>query len=213
MLVSTTTPLPATNSPVISVVSTVISVSSHSTPSTAILSSMEPSSLPSVVSTSTSATTTNTTPVAVYIIVSIVVCIILASLVIIVLSVAVYIKKRSNKKGTVAIDSVDVSLSLKFTPAGKANDNSNTAIEDNDSNDFTISNMDDNPAYGTALTNTGNATAVIIQDNLAYASTDIVSNDDNNNNRSTGVYEVVEAPNFESPNPDCQDGDIDDDYI
>uniref|UniRef100_A0A1X7SW70 Uncharacterized protein n=1 Tax=Amphimedon queenslandica TaxID=400682 RepID=A0A1X7SW70_AMPQE len=89
----------------VSTVTTLISASSHATLSTAILSSMEPSSLPSsVVSTSTSSTTTNTTPVAVYIIVGIVVCIILASLVIIVLSVAVCIKK----KGHVIIDSSDM---------------------------------------------------------------------------------------------------------
>ncbi|XP_019855629.1 PREDICTED: uncharacterized protein LOC109584353 [Amphimedon queenslandica] len=210
--VSTMPPIMSTTTPTTTTI-TVISASSYATLSTAILSSIEPSSLPSsVVSTSTSSTTANTTPVAVYIIVGIVVCIILASLVIIVLSVAVCIKKRSNKKENVVIEA-DVSLSLKFMPAGKGSDNSNTATEDNDSNDFTISNMNDNPAYGTAsaLTNSGNATAVIIQDNLAYASTDIVSN--NNNNRSTGVYEVVEAPNFESPNSNCQDGDIDNDYI
>ena len=210
MLVSTTTPPATTNLPIISAVSTVISASSYATLSTAILSSIQPSSLPSVVSTATPSTAANTAPVVVYIIVGIVVCSILASLVIIVLSVAVYIKKRSDKKGHGAINSADTSLSLKFVPAEKANDNSNTATEDNVSNDFTISNMDDNPAYATALVpNTGNVTAMTIQDNLAYASTDIVSN---NNNRSTGVYEVVEALNFESPDPN-QDGDIDDDYI
>ncbi|XP_011408661.1 PREDICTED: uncharacterized threonine-rich GPI-anchored glycoprotein PJ4664.02-like [Amphimedon queenslandica] len=134
----------------VSAIPTVISVSSRATLSTAILSSMEPSSLPSsVVSTSTSSTTTNTAPVAVYIIAGIVACIILASLVIIVLSVAVCIKK----KGHVSIDSSD----MKDNPAYITTNPIAVTIQDN-------------PAYAANVGNECNAVdyeeldQVIIQD-------------------------------------------------
>ena len=135
MLVSTTTPA-TTNLPIISAVSTVISASSYATLSTAILSSIQPSSLPSVVSTATPSTAANTAPVVVYIIVGIVVCSILASLVIIALSVAVYIKK----KGHIIIDSSD----LKYNPAYIATNPIAVTIQDN-------------PAYATNIDNECNA--------------------------------------------------------
>ncbi|XP_019855627.1 PREDICTED: uncharacterized threonine-rich GPI-anchored glycoprotein PJ4664.02-like isoform X1 [Amphimedon queenslandica] len=134
---STTSSSASVVSTVNSAVSIVISVSSHSMLSTAILSIMEPSSLSSsVVSTSTSSTTANTTPVAVYIIVGIVVCIILASLVIIVLSVAVCIKK----KGHIIIDSSD----MEDNPAYIATNPIAVTIQDN-------------PAYATNVGNECNA--------------------------------------------------------
>ena len=133
---STTTPPATTNLPMISAVSTVILASSYATLSTAILSSIQPSSLPSVVSTATPSTAANTAPVVVYIIVGIVVCSVLASLVIIVLSVAVYVKK----KGHIIIDSSD----LKYNPAYIG------------TNPIVLT-IQDNPAYVTNIDNECNA--------------------------------------------------------